>query len=414
MTKRIQYPSYSLNMMKTDKFKSTRIHISFGAQFDQDTVTTRALIPYLMKSVTQKFPKRADMIHHLESMYSAYFTGSVERIGTTHLVFFDMSIIDDHYTLEQENLLEKSFELIQEVLFSPLFTEETLFEEKRLLEEYFESIYSNKFSYAVKLLNETMFEHESFHISTLGQLEDVEHITLDDVITQYQQMIHQDNITITVVGDIEYDQVQSLVDKHLPFTSRTTSLSYLDLETKEVVEVTHKEVVQDIAQAKLSFGYRLPIYYGSDLYYAALVFNTLLGGSSESMLHMKIREELGLCYYIGSNYSSHKGVLFVHAGIDPLQQDTVLKETKTILETIIQMEYDSSSLDMAKKSNITGIIESKDSNSSLAIRMERMSFYNKDVNFEENIRRIQQVTKEQVRDVAKQLILDTTLLLRGN
>jgi len=399
--------------MKTDKFKSTRIHISFGAEFNEKTVTTRALIPYLMKAITQKYPSRSDLILYLESLYSAYFTGSVERIGTSHLVFFDLSIIDNHYTLDQENLLEETFAFLHEVLYNPLFNEATFLEEKRLLIEYFESIYSNKFSYAVKLLNDTMFENESFKITSLGDEKYIDAITLEDAITEYQNMIHKDNITITVVGDIEYAQIEQLVDSYLPFNPRSIELSYMDYETKEITDVVNKVVEQDIAQAKFSIGYRLPVYYDTELYNAALVFNTLLGGTSEAMLHMRIREELGLCYYIGSNYSSHKGVCFIHSGIDPLKKDTVLQETTEIIEKIKNMDYDSSLLDIAKKANITGIIESKDSNSSLAIRIERMSFYNKTVDFDTKIKGIENVTKEQVSEVAKKLVLDTTLLLRG-
>ena len=413
MIQKITTSSYNLNMMKTDKFKSTRIHVSFGETFDEKTVTIRAMIPYLLKAVTTKYPSRSSMIQYLESMYSAYFTGSVERIGSTHLVYFDMSIIDDHYTLDQENLLEQSFEFIHEVIFNPFFNEETFKEEKRLLEEYFESIYSNKFSYAVKLLNDTMFENETFRISTLGSQEYVGDITLDDVIREYKNMINNDQITVTVVGDFEQDKVEQLTKTYLNFKDRDVDLSYMDYETKEVTDVTEKEVVQEIAQAKLSFGYRFPVYYDTELYNAALVFNTLFGGGSESMLHMKVREELGLCYYIGCNYSSHKGVLFVHAGIDPTKKQTVLDETTKIIGQIKNMDYDPSLLEIAKKSNIAGIIESQDSNSSLAIRIERMSFYNKELNFEEKIQGIKNVTKEQVSEVAKLLTLDTTLLLRG-
>ncbi len=413
MTKTITTPSYTLNMMRTDKFKSTRIHISFGSSFDESTVTTRALLPYMMKAVAKQYPHRSDMILYLESLYSAYFTGSVERIGESHLVFFDMSMIDDHYTLEQENLLEKSFQFINEVLFNPLFDSSVFEEEKRLLEEYFQSVYSNKFAYAVKLLNETMFEKESFKITSLGKEEDIPSISLDDVINQYSEMIQTDNITITVVGDIDFSDIENLVKQYLPFEPRDNQLNYLDYETKEVTEVIQKVVTQDITQAKFSFGYRLPVYYDTELYNAALVFNTLFGATAEAMLHMRIREELGLCYYIGSNYSSHKGVLFVHAGIDPSKKDTVLQETSDIINKIIAMDYDDSLLDIAKKSNIAGIIESKDSNSSLAIRIERMSFYGKQVDFEQKIDEINKVTKEQVSKVASLLILDTTMLLRG-
>lgn len=412
--KTIKTKSYTLNMMKTDRFKSTRIHISFGAEFNQDTITARALVPYMMKAVSEKYPNRSDLILYLESMYSAYFTGSVERIGDTHLVFFDMSMIDDHYTFDNQSLLEQSFELLHEILFNTNLNQSTFDEERRLVEEYFESIYSNKFSYAVKLLNDAMFEHETFRITSLGKEQDIASITLEDVINEYHKMIQNDNITITVVGDIDYDQINTLVDSYLPFKERSLILNYMDYETKEITQVNNVVVQQNIMQAKFSFGYRLPVYYGTELYNAALVFNTILGGSPEAMLHMKVREEMGLCYYIGSSYSSHKGVLFVHSGIDHSKKDTVLEETTKIIEKIATMDYDDSLLEIAKKTNIASIIESKDSNSSLAIRIERMSFYNKTVDFDRKIQDINNVTKEQVSEVAKLLKLDTTLLLRGN
>jgi len=265
----------------------------------------------------------------------------------------------------------------------------------------------------VKLLNDAMFETETFKVTSLGKEEDVQSISLDDVINQYNAMIQNDNITITVVGDIEFARIEELVRQYLPFDSRDNQLAYMDYETKEVTEVVHKVVTQNITQAKFSFGYRLPVYYDTELYNAALVFNSLFGATAEAMLHTRIREELGLCYYIGSSYSSHKGVLFVHAGIDPSKKDTVLQETSDILNKIITMDYDDSLLDIAKKSNIAGIIESKDSNSSLAIRIERLSFYGKEVNFEQKIQEINIVTKEQVSKVASLLTLDTTMLLRG-
>ena len=49
----------------------------------------------------------------------------------------------------------------------------------------------------------------------------------------------------------------------------------------------------DVTQGKLGMGFAC----GSDDYAAALMGNTLFGGSSNSKLFLNVREKLSLCYY---------------------------------------------------------------------------------------------------------------------
>ena len=73
---------------------------------------------------------------------------------------------------------------------------------------------------------------------------------------------------------------------------------------------------QPVSQAKLNIGYQLPLYSGTELYYAGIVFNDLFGGSPFSKLYVNIREQAGLAYYAASRLMPFNGLLSAQSGID--------------------------------------------------------------------------------------------------
>jgi predicted Zn-dependent peptidase len=414
MIQTLKTESYTLNMYQTDQFKTTRIRVSFASPKDLATITHRGLLPYVMKSGSMTYPDKRAITKHLEDLYQAYFTASVESIGETHLVYFDVSVIDDFYTIDNQSLLEKALSFLHDVIYNPSFLESQFEEEKRLMSEYFDGIYNNKMAYAQQELRNSMLENEDYRIPPLGEKELLDTIVLDEIKQVHKRMLDQDSVSITVVGNIDFTQVKDMVEDHFNVSPRSNFLSFIDSTSKQVEEVKELTVIQDVRQAKYIEGYRLPIRYGSPLYHAALVLDTLLGGSAESILHLRVREELNLCYFIGSSYDSKKGLWFVKVGMDAEKKDTVKEEINKAISSVINQNYDSELFDIAKAINVSRIISSKDSNASLAVRLERMTMYGESMDFPGKIKAIQDVTKDQVSQVAKELILDTTCILRGD
>ncbi len=412
--KTIRTNAYTLNTIKTSKFKTNRILFSFANVLDKDTVTNRSLLPYLLRAVSKKYNSRRKMSSYLENMYAARFNASTNKIASTHFINFDLSFINDQYTLNNEMLFNEVISFIKEILFNPLFEKEILIEESRLLKEYYKSIYNNKLKYATYELNKIMFEKETYRINALGQEEDLEKITLKSSEDTYNQMINNDLITITVVGDIDEDYVKNTIADTFDFAKRTITPKLIDYETKEIKNVVEVIKKIDVQQAKLVIGYRLPVYFLSEDYYSATLFNSIFGGSSESMLFKEIREEEGLVYFINSGYDPYKGVLFITSGINKLDYEKVLKTIDEIIEKIINSNYDDSALETTKTMSVNNLIESLDSNYSLAARINRSSLFNKEIVIDDIIKNINSVTKEMISNVAKKLIKDTVYLLRDD
>jgi len=226
-------------------------------------------------------------------------------------------------------------------------------------------------------------------------------------------MIKNDKITVSIVGDVNVENTVAIINKHLPFENRSKKIDLFEQNNKEITTVKEEIIVQDVQQAKLAMGYRFDVRYLDDDYYPAIVFNSLLGSSSDSLLHMRIREELGLVYFINSSYDFYKGVLFIFSGIDASKYEIVQEEIVKIITNIELGKIDLKFLEIAKLSLINSIIESHDSIGTQAVRLERQDFFNNEITKEKSIEFIQAVTLEDIKKVASKVSLDTKVLLRG-
>ena len=107
-----------VNIIKTTKFKTTRIQVVFVSKLDEKTLTARALMPYIIKSVSKKYPSRDVLSSYLEEMYSASFNVGVNKITDAHIITFDMNFIDNYYS----GLKSVRFEMIATTFIIGLYT----------------------------------------------------------------------------------------------------------------------------------------------------------------------------------------------------------------------------------------------------------------------------------------------------
>ncbi len=411
--KKIELPNYNLNLLKTSKFKSTRIKITFASHLHKDTVTKRAIIPYMMRAITKKYPTRQLVNQKLQEMYAANLTASVDKRGLTHIVTFDLQIINNRYTLHNENLLEEGLLFLKEVLYNPYFTEQTLKEEKRLMEEYHMGIYSNKMRYALKQSMSIAYENELYKTGALGTKEDLEGITLKDIEKTYQDMIQNDLVNVSVTSDMDEEQIKKEILDTFDFNKNNLNLVLVDQSRKEIEEVTQRTEILDVNQAKLVVTYQLPVYYLTEDYYKAVVFNSLIGGSTESLLFNRIREELSLVYFIGSLYDNYKGTFVIYCGINKEEQEKVTDEIDRIIDSVINEEVKEETLSLIKTSLISSLIESYDSIGSLTLRINDLSLFNRSFNKDIIIDKVNKVTISDLKEIAKKLQKQVVYTLRG-
>lgn len=81
--KRLDEQGLKLHFIQTKKFKTINIIVKLKSKLDKETITKRALLPYILKQGTKTYPDRSALQLKLDDLYGAVLTadgGKKEKI----------------------------------------------------------------------------------------------------------------------------------------------------------------------------------------------------------------------------------------------------------------------------------------------------------------------------------------------
>lgn len=411
----------NLNIIPSKQFKTTRIFISFIKNIEsKKELAERALLANYLEMCSQNYPTQIDIARKLSQMYGASFGSSVDRRGNYQLVNFSIDYIESKYLVGNEDLLSGVIEFLKEIIFNPLkvgenknFDEETFTRQKNNTITYLNSIKEDKQAYAAAKLRKLYFNNEIQQVPSFGESEDVEKLTISDLMDAYQKMLNTDRVEIMISGDVNTDEVVNKFSV-LPFKARDnsqTSMSYTQEIKQEIVTQIDEE---PLSQSKFDMAFRLPVVYRGDLHYAALVFNSLFGGSALSLLFTVVREKMSMAYYANSNFDPFRQLLVVQTGISYANKDKVQELILEQLERLKKGDFEDELLEQNKNNLISSYISRLDSQTSALLRAQSAALTGINVTVEEWLDNLQSVTKDDVMKVAKMVELQATYMLGTN
>ena len=411
----------NLNIIPSKQFKTTRIFISFIKNIEsKKELAERALLANYLEMCSQNYPTQIDIARKLSQMYGASFGSSVDRRGNYQLINFSIDYIESKYLAGNEDLLSEVIEFLKEIIFNPLrvgenknFDEETFTRQKNNTITYLKSIKEDKQAYAAAKLRKLYFDNEIQQVPSFGESEDVEKLTISDVMDAYQKMLNTDRVEVMISGDVNTDEVVNKFSV-LPFKVRNisrASMSYTQEIKQEIVTQIDEE---PLSQSKFDMAFRLPVVYRGDLHYAALVFNSLFGGSALSLLFTVVREKMSMAYYANSNFDPFRQLLVVQTGISYTNKDKVQELILEQLERLRKGDFEDELLEQNKNNLISSYISRLDSQTSALLRAQSAALTGINVTVEAWLDNLQSVTKDDVMKVAKMVELQATYMLGTN
>ena len=416
----IKYKIGGLNVsiIKTKKFKTNNIVLNFRNYLSKEDVTKRALIPYILKSATERFPNKKAINQELETLYGASFGVAVNKQGVLQILSFRLSLVNDEYLAKNKTLLDDAFALLSEVIFKPklengVFSERVVNEEKRLLKEHFESIYDNKIRYSYQKLIDIMCKDEIFKLQAIGSSDDIDGMSVGNLYETYQKMIETDTLDLLFIGDVDEERIKNLITQHFNFTEREEIKEIIDYEDKEIKELVTETETQKVNQAKLNIGFRT-FTRGKDAdYYALLLLNAILGGYPHSLLFKNVREKASLCYYISSSIEKSKGLLVIYAGIDQNDYDKAIDIIFKQIEDIKAGRFSEEIIENSIRALNNDLLELMDSPIALLGTSYSYALYDEELDPEVIVQKLRAVKKEDIMKVAQKIKEDTIFLLKG-
>lgn len=395
-----------ITKLKTNKFKTNLCSIFLTLPLRKDTVTKNALLVSVLRRGFDKLKTQEEISKKLEEMYGAGFNCGVDKIGNYHVLKFYLETIDNQYTLEKENLLQEGIDLLIGIVFNPLiensgFKKEYVKQEKENLKKILLTKKDNKAQYANERCIEEMFEGEAYSIYKYGYIEDIDEIDEKSLYEHYKKIINECKIDLFITGDsIENVKVPDIKGKQI----QKININHIPHDKVKVV----KENL-DVTQGKLIIGLNMP----KEDKAAVAMYNTILGGGANSKLFQNVREKASLAYSAGSSYIRRQNTIFIKTGIEIKNYEKTLKIIKEQLEDMKNGKISDEEFNAAKKlitASIEAIPESEE---------DMITFYFDQRLFDDNLtvqdylNKINNVTKEQVIQIAKKVSMDTIYFLKN-
>lgn len=402
----------SVSGVKTDQFKTIQFQCQFVNTLNKDSAPKRALLAYILKVITADYPTRKIMNLHLQELFASHLRTGVRKVGNTHIITFFVSMINQEYAINNTNILKEMFATLGSVLYNPLFEEQIFFEEKQALIEYLLEVQSDPMHKAMIELNEEFYKDDVYGTKSMGSVEAIEALTLQDIKDAYQEMIAENSIYVNWVGNIE----KSTMDTYIKDTLKPTNQSSKNAFTSTPLQVlAHREIVvpKPIKQTKIILAFASDTTFNTANYYAMIVFNAMFGGHADSLLFTTVRNKHSLCYQIGSSFDQYKGSLFVYTGVDTKNIDTVIKLMDEVLLNVKENNFTNEDLALAKKAIETSLQSSLDSPYSILNQLSKAGFFGKRWNQKEMIKRFNDVKKEDVVIAANSLKPAITYIVKG-
>ncbi|MCR8656321.1 EF-P 5-aminopentanol modification-associated protein YfmF [Paenibacillus endoradicis] len=409
--------SLNVHVLPTNRFKTFTITLFAGTPLQEETVTSTALIPYVLRRGTANKPETIALREQLDELYGAGFGFNITKRGNTQFVQFRMDVINDRFVNSEVSLLSEAIKYVGQMVTQPLvengeFRPTYVDAEKQTLQKQLESVINDKIRYASERCMEEMCANEPYRLNVAGRLEDLPHVDARTLFDRYQQWLTQAQLDIYVVGDTTLEEVMGYIEQYFTLPDRSPQ-PYERADVQHNVDEVKTIVEQlDVNQGKLNLGLRMNTGYASPNYAAALVYNGILGGYPHSKLFVNVREKESLAYYCASRLDGHKGILSIQSGIEFANYEKALK----IIEQQIAEMKTGNITEVELSQTIAMLSNSLREMFDNANDMLGFDFNNRYANtnrtIDQLLTEVQSISISDVQAVAQQVELDTIYFLR--
>ncbi len=382
-----------LLMIKTKKFKTVEVALNFECELNDDNITLYNLLMKLLTTKTGVHSSRESFKKYLNDLYDMKVSSYKNGYGATLGFSLFVNALNKDYVLNNENLLKKQFEVLNEVLYKPLVKDEEFVNEyfKEIVSEYKQNLI-NLDNYKEYVVNKKVSEIVGNFPILEGNVKCLKRVSNKDLYDSYLNLSSLCK-SVMVIGDFEFEEVEKLVNEYLFFKEVRHSYNYF---YKGKIENTEdKEFSSSFNQSSIAVVYECNVYIGEENYYPMLVFVEMFN----YYLFKIVREEYNFCYSIYAHYLSSRGLCYLQSNIEAKNYSKTLELIDKIVSDLAG-EIDLSVLEICKKKIINNLKKEDDSQVK-SLNREKMCFLYNLGSLDETISRINNVKDEEINEVSK-------------
>ena len=407
------------HILNSDKFKTNLFAIFLTTKLNRENVTKNALVSMLLRRGSKNMKSQEEISKKMEELYGAIFDCGLDKTGDNQVLKFYIEAINDNYLPKHDgNILNTVINSLLEIAFNPYienegFKKEYLEQEKNNIKQRIEGKIDNKARYSLERTIEEMYKNEPYGLYKFGYIEDLEKINEKDLYNYYIDLINNCKIDIFLSGKLDED-VEKLIEENENIKSlkeRTPLFEMPKVPEKKDIEENIVTESMEVTQGKLVIGLNVNIDNDEEKY-TTLLYNSILGGSANSKLFQNVREKAHLAYVASSTYYRFKSIIFINSGIEISNYDKALKLIREQIEDMKKGNFTDEEIENSKKGIIAAIKTIDDEQDTGITYYFGQELANSNVSEEEYIKKIENINKEEIVDIANKVQINTIYFLK--
>ncbi len=294
---------YILIPMKHTESVLSMVLVNTGADFESKEENGLAhFLEHMCFKGTKKRPNAKDIALEFDT------------IGADYNAFTSRGYTG-YYARAHKKHSEKILEMVSDIYINSTFPSEEVQKEQGVVIQEI-NMYMDDPQYRVsKLSNTLLYGDQPAGREISGTKETVSSFNRDHLVKYHNKYYQAKNTLVVVAGNIK----ESAVERQIQFLFGEMKSGKKSVCPKTIVKQQKPEIsieYKETDQTHLILSFRAFDYFDKRLF-AGHSLSTAFGGNMSSRLYQKMREELGICYYVGSTMNTRHdtGVFSIYAGV---------------------------------------------------------------------------------------------------
>jgi predicted Zn-dependent peptidase len=317
-----------------------------------------------------------------------------------------------YYAKGDAKNFKQIFDVVTDIYLNSTFPEAEMEKEKGVIIEEINMYEDMPQAHVQDLWGEVLYRDQPAGRSTLGTKENIQKMNRDNFVNYKKSHYIAGNTVVIVTGNITSDEVYKEVNKYfkdIKTTSKIKKVKTKDIQNKPNVLIKYKET----DQTHFVLGVRTYDLFDKRNTIVGLLAG-VLGSGMSSRLFNKLREEMGVAYYVRAynQASLDHGTLQISAGVNNKRVKEVLKEIIKECNTLINKKVEIEELDKVKALIIGNMKMSLEATDDIANFYGGQELMKKEIKtLEDKIKEIKMVNTRDIQKMAKIIFKDKNLNL---
>jgi predicted Zn-dependent peptidase len=388
-------------MVNDDKARTVKFRISVKAGSDYETKEQNGLSHFLEHMCFKGTKKRSskNISFDLDAIGASY-NASTSTDSTTY------------YAKAGAEKFDVIFDIVSDIYLNSILPEEELEKERGVIIEEINMYEDEPRSKVDDVFIKLAYGDQSAGRPIIGPKENIRNFTQKDFLDYRNARYVPSNTILVLSGKFNVALARKKIKE--VFGKVKNKKSPKQIKTKESQNNPELSIFyKDTDQAHIIFGFRTTNIYSEDRW-ALQMASMILGGGMSSKLFTRMRDELGMCYYVGSMSASdaEKGMFVVYGGMNKNKASDAVNEMLLLVGKIKNGDFTDKEFEKARDLWIGRREMALETAHDLADLYENNIFYDKEIMTPEQIfKRIRKITKKDVVSVMNKYVKNQSLNL---